>query len=207
MPCTTLRDLGESSAPLRLGLCALALSGLLYAQSQREAVESKAQNNSNEAWIRLVTVDRFAFGGIGYSQLQSAGEAAYEAIFSRPSALAEFETIYLVGNPETKAYALLGIHDLSFDRYLELARPLRNSHERVLTQSGCLVSVESMDTIIRHIDSGLYSLIKGTPRFRVARDPNPVTAAARSPAAESRWCPRQSCTASRPDRTSLPDSP
>jgi hypothetical protein len=207
MPCTTLRDLGESSAPPRLSLCALALSGLLYAQSQRQDVKPEAQSNSNEALIRLVTVDRFAFGGIGYSQLQSAGEADYETIFSRPSALAEFETIYLVGNPEARAYALFGIHEINLDRYLELARPLRNSRERVLTQSGCLVSAESMDTVIRHIDSGLYSLIKSTPRFRVVRDPNPLATAARSPTAESRWCPRQSCTASRRGRTSLPDSP
>jgi hypothetical protein len=207
MPGTTLRDLGESSAPLRLGLCALALSGLLYAQSQRQAVGPKAQSTSNEALIRLVTVDRFAFGGIGYSQSQSAGEADYETIFSRPSALAEFETIYLVGNPEATAYALFGIHELNLDRYLELARPLRNSHERVLTQSGCLVSVEAVETIIRHIDSGLYSLVKGTSQLRVVRDPSLAIAAARSPAAESRWCPRQSCTASRPGRTSLPDSP
>jgi hypothetical protein len=86
MPGTTLRDLGESSASLRFRLCAFALSGLLYAQSQRQAVEPEAQSNSNEALIRLVTVDRFAFRGIGYSQLQSAGEADYETIFSHPSA-------------------------------------------------------------------------------------------------------------------------
>jgi len=133
----------------------LIIAGSAHAQSA-PAAQIHKKEVSNQALIRLVTVDRFAFGGIGFSGLKSAGQADYETILSRPSGLAEFETIYLVGNPQAVAYALVGIHRLKWDRYLELAESLRDSKELVLTQRGCLVSVEPLAAIIRHIDSGLY---------------------------------------------------
>jgi hypothetical protein len=123
----------------------LTFAGLAYAKEP-----------SNEALIRLVAVDRFAFGGIGLAGWRLPGEADYQIIFSRPSALAEFETIYLVGNPQALAYALVGIRHLNLDRYRELAQPLRNSRQRVLTQRGCIVYSESLGAIIQHIDAGLY---------------------------------------------------
>ena len=186
---------------------AQVVSSTLTQASPSETIASPGNhgNESNQALIRLVSVDRFAFGGIGFTGLESQGEADYDAILSRPSALAEFETIYLVGNSQAKAYALVGLHQLNLDRYRELAEPLRHSTELVLRQRGCLVWGETMAAVIRQIDGP-----RCLPQRNIAcapRGSNPSVAAAQSPAVESRSSPRQSCTASHPDKTSLPDSP
>lgn len=132
---------------------------------------SYAAEPSNDALIDLAAAPRFAFGGIGFAGLTSDGETAYQTIMSRPSALAEFETLFLVGNPQGKAYALVGIRALNPARYRDLAQPLRGSRERVLTQQGCLVQIESLGAILDHIDGNRY--------IGRARLPSPSTTAAR----------------------------
>ena len=153
----------------------LILAGSVHGQGA-PAGQVHSNGVSNPALIRLVAVDRFAFGGIGFSGILSEGEADYQTILARPSALAEFETIYLVGNPQAVAYALVGIYRLAPDRYRELAQPLRNSKERVLTQRGCLMTVEPLAAIIRHIDSGLYALQWGAAQPSRAANPGAVAA-------------------------------
>jgi len=105
---------------------------------------------------RLSKIVVFAFGGVGFSGATSPGEKDYKVILSRPSAMAEFERLYSSGNIMAKCYALVGIHRLSPQRFRELARPLHNSKEQVVTMHGCLMSYEPLGVIINQIESGRY---------------------------------------------------
>ncbi len=105
---------------------------------------------------RLVKVEHFAFGGTGFAGQISQGQKDYELILSRPSALADFERLYTVGNPQAKAYALVGIRKINPERFQQLAQPLRGSQEKVVTMGGCIVSHEVFAGVIRNIESGNY---------------------------------------------------
>jgi hypothetical protein len=89
---------------------------------------------SDSTFERIAKVDRFAFGGIGYAGITSQGEKDYKLILSRPSAVADFERLLSVGNPQAKSYALVGIHALNPNRFKELSRSLHDSKEEVLTE-------------------------------------------------------------------------
>jgi hypothetical protein len=89
---------------------------------------------SDSTFERIAKVDRFAFGGIGYAGITSQGEKDYKLILSRPSAVADFERLLSVGNPQAKSYALVGIHALNPNRFKELSRSLHDSKEEVLTR-------------------------------------------------------------------------
>ena len=108
------------------------------------------------AFNRLVKVERFAFGGIGRGGTISQGQKDYEIILSRPSALADLERLYAAGNPQAKAYALVGIRKINPERFKQLAQPLRDSQEKVVTMSGCIISHETFAGVIRNIESGNY---------------------------------------------------
>ena len=107
---------------------------------------------------RLAKVDRFAFGGTGYAGVISSGEKDYRVILSRPSALLDFEKLFVVGNSQGKSYALMGIRALDPGRFKQISRTLRGSTEEVVTQSGCIVYHESLGTVLKRIDYGAYSL-------------------------------------------------
>jgi hypothetical protein len=106
---------------------------------------------------RLAKVDRFAFGGIGYAGITSQGEKDYKLILARPFALADFEKLLSVGNPQAKSYALFGIRVLNPDRFKELLRNLRESKTEVVTQSGCIEYNEPLGAVLKHIEAGEYS--------------------------------------------------
>jgi ADP-heptose:LPS heptosyltransferase len=108
------------------------------------------------AFNRLAKVEHFAFGLIGYAPQISQGQKDYELILSRPSALAGFERLYIAGNPEARAYALVGIRKINPERFKQLAQPLRNSQEKVVTMSGCLIRNDTFAGVIRNIESGNY---------------------------------------------------
>ena len=109
---------------------------------------------------RLAKVHEFAFGGVGEGGDTSEGEKDFHAILSRASALADFERLYSKGNPQAKAYALVGIHSLSQTRFEELANSLRNSKESVHAQSGCKSFDVPIENILQNIVAGRYSKIK-----------------------------------------------
>lgn len=106
------------------------------------------------AFNRLAKVEYFAFGGIGYAGQISQGQKDYELILSRRSALADFEQLYAAGDPQAKAYALVGIRRINAERFKQLAQPLRDSQEKVVTMGGCIISVETFASVIRNIESG-----------------------------------------------------
>jgi hypothetical protein len=106
---------------------------------------------------RLAKVDRFAFGGIGYAGITSQGEKDYKLILARSSAMADFEKLLSLGNPQAKSYALVGVRFLNADRFRELSRTFRDTKEKVVIQSGCIEYQESLETVLKHIEAGEYS--------------------------------------------------
>ena len=62
----------------------------------------------------------------------------------------------VVGNPQAKSYALVGIRELNVNRFKELSHSLRNSKEVVLTQIGCISFHESFNAILNRIEAGEY---------------------------------------------------
>jgi len=105
---------------------------------------------------RLARVGRFAFGGTFYAGVISEGEKDYRVILSRPSAEADFEKLFAVGNPQGKSYALVGILRLDPSRFKQVSSPFLDSTEKVVTQSGCIVYYESLGVILRRIAAGDY---------------------------------------------------
>src|SRR5438445_6329029 len=79
------------------------------------------------AFDRLAKVDVFALGLVSFGAQISQGEKDFELIRARPTALADFERLFAVGNPQAKAYALVGIRRINPERYTRLAQPLRSS--------------------------------------------------------------------------------
>lgn len=109
---------------------------------------------------RLAKVEQFAFGPTGYAGVISVSEKDYMAILSRPSALADFEKLLSLGNPQAKAYALVGIRTLNPSRFKELFTLLKDSKEEVAEQRGCIISNESLGIVLKHIGAGEYSKAK-----------------------------------------------
>jgi hypothetical protein len=105
---------------------------------------------------RLSKVERFAFGPTGYAGVTSAGERDFTTVLGRGSALTDFEKLLAEGNLQAKSYALVGIHKLNPTRFEQLARPLRDSKERVTTMKGCIISHEPLALVLKQIESGKY---------------------------------------------------
>jgi hypothetical protein len=121
------------------------------------AAAAQSGGSSDSTFERLAKVDRFAFGGIGYAGVISQGEKDYKVIFSRASAMADFERLLLVGNSQAKGYALVGIRALGPSRFKELSHSMRDSKEGLLTEKGCIVSHEPLGVVLNRIEAGEYS--------------------------------------------------
>jgi hypothetical protein len=106
---------------------------------------------------RLAKTGVFALGSVGYAAITSPGETDYRTVFNRSSALEDFEKLYSTGNLQAKCYALAGIHMLNPARFKELAQPLRDSKETVNTMTGCILSREACDDVIKQIELGRFS--------------------------------------------------
>jgi hypothetical protein len=106
--------------------------------------------------VRLVKVERFAFGPTGYAGVTSAGEKDFRTVLGRSSAVTDFEKLFAEGNMQAKSYALVGIYKLNPTRFKELACPLRDSKENVTTMEGCIISDEPLTYILKQIESGKY---------------------------------------------------
>jgi hypothetical protein len=127
------------------------ITALLFSAAAQSA------QSVDTAFERLAKVGIFAFGGIGYAGVTSSGEKDYRAILARPSAMADFEKLYLSSSPQAKCYALVGIRKLNPQRFEELTESLRGSKEKVTTMHGCIVSSEPLGAVIKQIESGEYS--------------------------------------------------
>jgi len=106
---------------------------------------------------RMANVDVFAFGGIGFVLAISDGERDYRVILSRPSAAADFETVFELGNSQAKCYALVGLRQTSPKRFESLAARFESSRTLVRVTRGCVEFGCPMPDMIKCIRSGVYS--------------------------------------------------
>jgi hypothetical protein len=115
-----------------------------------------AHDSDDPVLARLAKVVQFAFGGTGYAGIISQGERDFRRIQIRSSAKADFEKLLAVGNPQAKAYALVGLRQLDAKRFKQLSASLRDSTEEVVTQHGCIIGRESLGGILKNIDAGVF---------------------------------------------------
>jgi|HubBroStandDraft_6_1064221.scaffolds.fasta_scaffold167343_2 hypothetical protein len=116
-----------------------------------------AETPSDPVVTRIAYVDHFAFGGVGFAGVTSPGEKDYRLILARPSAFADFEKLFAVGNIQAKCYALVAIRDLDHRKFAVLASQLRNSKDQVRVMSGCIVSQQALSSVIARVESGVFS--------------------------------------------------
>jgi hypothetical protein len=117
-----------------------------------------AEDTVDAAVNRLSTVQRFAFGGVGYAGVTSKGEADFKFVLaqSKPTALNAFERLYAISNPQGKSYALSGLKKLALERFAELVATLAKSTEEVDVMRGCIVSHEPLPAVAKQIDQGKF---------------------------------------------------
>jgi hypothetical protein len=133
-------------------IAALLLTGAVVCAAQTQTPKP------DDVVAHLSKTEVFAFGGVGFAGTTSGGEKDFKTILSRPTALADFETVFSSGNAMAKAYALVGIRDLKPERFQALAASVRDSKEKVVTMHGCIMDRETFAAIIKQIDAGQYSL-------------------------------------------------
>ncbi len=112
---------------------------------------SATSQASDPIIARLERVHSFAFGGVGFVLATSQGEFDYRAILSRKSAAADFETIFRIGNPQAKCYALTGLRQVNPGRFESLAAPLQSSGTCVAVTTGCVTFSQSMADTVKQI--------------------------------------------------------
>lgn len=116
-------------------------------------------NESIDAAVnRLSTVERFAFGGVGFAGVTSKGEIDFKFIFAqpRPTALNAFEKLYAIGNSQGKSYAIAGLKKLEPQRFTELLAALEKSTDEVEVMRGCIVSHEQLHEIAKQIGQAKF---------------------------------------------------
>lgn len=117
-----------------------------------------ANDTVDAAVNRLSTVERFAFGGVGFAGVISKGETDFRLVLAQPKpiALSTFERLYAVGNPQGKSYALAGLKKLAPQRFTELVAALGKSTEEVEVMRGCIVSHEPLPDVAKQIGQGEF---------------------------------------------------
>jgi hypothetical protein len=107
---------------------------------------------------RLSTVERFAFGGVGYAGVTSKGENDFKFVLAlpAPTALKAFERLNAIGNPQGKSYALSGLKKLAPGRFAELVATLAKSTEEVEVMRGCIVHNEPLREVAKQIGQGKF---------------------------------------------------
>ena len=117
-----------------------------------------ADDTVDTAVNRLSTVERFAFGGVGFAGVTSKGEKDFKFVLTQPktTALNAFERLYAIGNPQGKSYALSGLKKLAPERFAELVATLAKSAEEVDVMRGCIVSHEPLPDVAKQIANGKF---------------------------------------------------
>jgi len=117
-----------------------------------------ADDTVDAAVNRLSTVERFAFGGVGFAGVTSKGETDFKFVLAqpKPTALNAFERLYAIGNSQGKSYALSGLKKLAPERFAELVATLAKSTEEVEVMRGCIVSHELLPKVAKQIGQGKF---------------------------------------------------
>ena len=136
-------------------IAALGVCGLnIFAQPLRKPDPASPR----QAYEQLLTVKRFAFGGVGYAGVTSQGEIAYRVIAGSTNALALFSATFTNGNAQAKLYALCGVRQFAPGTFDAHARSLIVANPQVETMCGCVIHHEFATNVIARISSGFYEV-------------------------------------------------
>jgi hypothetical protein len=98
----------------------------------------------------------FRIGGVGWAGVTPPEESALRRIMKQDDASATLEELYSKGSPAGKLYALLGLRFINKARYEELMPQLKQSTDKINTQSGCIIFDETVQAIISSMEAGNY---------------------------------------------------
>jgi hypothetical protein len=113
-----------------------------------------SSQTSNPAADRLITVGRFAFGGVGFAGVITQGEKDYEQVMAGPERKAVLERVFKRGSSEAKAYALTGMYQVDRERFAVLAASVAGSKATVHTAHGCILRDTTLGSIVERIKKG-----------------------------------------------------
>jgi hypothetical protein len=121
-------------------------------------IASFGDDSVDSAVKRLSSVERFAFGAVGYGGVTSTGEIDFKLVLAQPPPVAvnAFERLYATGNPQGKSYALSGIRKLNPSKFKDLLESLRASTDQVEIERGCIISHELLPEVAKQIDRGKF---------------------------------------------------
>jgi hypothetical protein len=136
----------HSSAIRRLfifGLAFLFTNGMTWA-GDKAAVKT------------LSEIPLFAFGGIGIAGTTSHGEIAFNNVLTSDTAAADFAEVLKSGTPQAKCYALVGLRLKDRAAFDEQVKHFASSKQEVQTCAGCMMSKQSMSSVVANIQKGSF---------------------------------------------------
>lgn len=135
---------------IALLLCLVTLAASVMAEESKDPVEVLKEANQLES------------GHLGYAGEPSKLNAAFDKIYARKTALADFGVIFVQAKTdEAKIYALTGIHELDLKHYQRLSI-LLDGNKVIGTQNGCLKGDITIEKCLKKIECGeLFKMIHG----------------------------------------------
>lgn len=131
-----------------VALCMLSL-GASAPEKQKEFYDPDVQ--------KLIAVNVFAFGSIGYAGELSDGEKAFAAILKKKESIRYILAAFDHGTPEAKCYALVALREMSDALYdtSELA-VRKDPPSQIVTQQGTEVKPLHPSKVLAAIDAGHF---------------------------------------------------
>jgi len=118
---------------------------------------------SNDDWNTLKKAQWFALGGIGTAGTMSKEEGALRSLLREPNAASKLKALLSEGNLAGQCYALLGLYVLRVPPYQENFSRYKSSDARVKTVAGCMISEQSVSTVVSNIEAGRYDGMLNAP--------------------------------------------
>lgn len=151
------QQLPQRGFECRSSLISVAFSAGLFVIIFNYAIGTRSfAEQADPIVTRMAHVNVFAFGGVGFAGVMSEGETDFKSLLARPTASADFERVFAIGNLEAKAYALVAMHSLNPKKFKALSDSLRIQNEKVIIMQGCILSSKAMNLIVIAIESGTY---------------------------------------------------
>lgn len=136
----------------------LLISSVALSQSIKLKGDNKLTKPQN-AYTELLTIEYFAFGGVGFAGQISDGESAFRIILSSPKAKKYFELVLSKSSMPAKLYALCGLRELDTTLFLQKVKYYSDTTVRVSTMRGCIRDDERFIDIVQEIRTGFYDLL------------------------------------------------
>jgi hypothetical protein len=118
---------------------------------------------SNDDWNTLKAAEWFALGGIGVAGTTSKEERALRSLLHEPYAAGKLKALLSEANLAGQCYALLGLYVVHDAGYQENFARYKSSDARVKTVGGCMITEQSVSSVVSNIAAGRYDGILNAP--------------------------------------------